>query len=242
MIRLIITSIAVLVLASACTGQGIPTDLPTKTQEAAQTEVVESTPTQPPVVSTQNTPRPYVPFFVTNTVENLVLRANPGYLFEAKTTLAPDTRLLVLGRAPGDEWIFVQTPFERTGWVYTELLERTDQYERAPVIQPADMQIVVGQVLDTGGKPVTGIQFAFVQGTTGTPPRNDATTDELGIFYAFMPLTASGTWTVSFTAVHCTSNTMDANCQCLGGICGKPDPEVTSISLPTEESLKFTWK
>lgn len=242
MIRRMITGLTALLLASACTGQVIPTDLPTKVQEAVETEVIISSPTQPPVSITENTPRPYVPFFVTNTVENLVLRSNPGYLFEAKTTLAPDTRLLVLGRAPGNEWIFVQTPFERTGWVFTELLERTDQYNKAPVIQPADMQIIVGQVLDAERKPITGIQFAFVQGTTGTPPRNDATTDEFGIFYAFMPLTASGTWTVSFTAVHCTSNTMDANCQCLGGICGKPDPEVTSISLPTDQLLKFTWK
>ncbi len=242
MIRRMITGLTALLLVSACTGQGIPTDLPTKVQEAVETEVLFSIPTQPPVSIIENTPRPYVPFFVTNTVENLVLRSNPGYLFEAKTTLAPDTRLLVLGRAPGNEWIFVQTPFERTGWVFTELLERTDQYSKAPVIQPADMQIIVGQVLDAAGKPITGIQFAFVQGTTGTPPRNDATTDEFGIFYSFMPLTASGTWTVSFTAVHCTSNTMDANCQCLGGICGKPDPEVTSVSLPTDQRLKFTWK
>jgi len=244
MIKQMLIFVTIIIFTSACTGQVIPTDLTAKVPDAAGGEVSIGTPTPLPFLITENppTPSPYVPFFVTNTVENLVLRSNPGYLFEAKTTLAPDTRLLVLGRAPGSEWIFVQTPFERTGWVFTELLERTDQYKSAPVIQPADMQIVRGQVLDASGKPIKGIQFAFVQGTTGTPPRNDATTDDMGIFHAFMPLTASGNWTVSFTAVHCTSNTMNANCQCLGGICGKPDPEVTSISLPSDQFLKFTWK
>ena len=235
-------TLAITFIFSACSA--LPTQIvaPAAPPASEPAISVENTATLQPNLDQQATPSPYVPFFVTNTVENLVLRANPGYLFEAKTTLAPELRLLVFGRSPGNEWIFVQTPFERTGWVFAQLLERTDQYLSAPVIQPADMQVVRGQLLDVNGDPVTGIQFALVQGTSGTPPRNEAMTDELGIFHAFMPLTAIGTWIVSFTAVACTSNTMDTNCQCLGGTCGKPDPEVTSISLPSDQLLKFTWR
>jgi hypothetical protein len=185
---------------------------------------------------------PYVPFYVTNTVENLVLRADPGYLFEAKTTLPSNARLLVLGRALGGEWIFVQTPFERTGWVFAQFLEPGQDYGMVPLIQPADVQLVRGRVVDEAGNPVNGIQFALVQGTSGTPPRNDAITDDSGIFYAFMPQTASGSWSVSFTAIACSSRLMDKDCKCLRGTCGKPDPEITSISLPTDEQLTFVWK
>ncbi len=240
-------SISILILAvcflfSACAAPVQPASTPLETSPSLTTPAAEISTTVPAATQTETSLNPYVPFFVTNTVENLVLRANPGYLFEAKTTLAPDTRLLVLGRAPGNEWIFVQTPFERTGWVFAQLLDPNSNYNLAPLIQPADMQVARGQVLDQAGNPISGIQFAFVQGTSGSPPRNDAITDTHGVFYAFMPLTASGTWTVSFTAVACTSNTMDPNCQCISGKCGKPDPEVTSISLPSDTFLKFTWK
>ncbi len=230
-------------LASACIARPATPVTPIRSGASATPAITRQASSPTPASDfIEAQPTPFTPFYVTNSVENLVLRANPGYLFEAKTALAPDTRLLVLGRAPGEEWIFVQTPFERTGWVFAQLLDRSADYTTAPLIQPADMQVLRGKVVDESGLPVSGIQFAVVQGISGSPPRNDAVTDTSGIFYAFMPLTASGTWSVSFIAVACTSNTMDENCQCKGGVCGKPDPEVTSVILPTAELMIFLWK
>jgi hypothetical protein len=99
-------------------------------------------------------------------------------------------------------------------------------------------------VRDLAGVPISGIQFSIIQGSGNNAPRNDAVTDSSGRFYAFMPADAAGTWTVSYTAVSCTSNTMDSNWNCIGGRCGMPDPVAATLQLPgsTETTLQFTWK
>jgi hypothetical protein len=159
--------------------------------------------------------------------------------------LSKGARLQVLGRSPGAEWVLAQTADNRVGWVFAQLLENQgSDWPAAPLIQPPSVQVLKGSLQDERGIPISGIQFAFTQGAGSQAPRNDAMTDETGVFFAFMPLDASGIWTVSFTAVACTSNTMDASCNCKNGFCGKPQPESTSISLPTppDEVLRFVWK
>ena len=201
-----------------------------------------STPEPAPVI--EAFPSPYIPFYVVTQVDNLVLRANPGSLFEAKTTLPNASRLLVLGRAPGGEWLLVQTPLERTGWVFGQFVTSEGDLGRVPFIQPADLLAVRGRVLNANGEPVTGIQFAVVQEKAGSPPRADAVTDATGTFYAFLPANTTGTWAVSFTAIACTSNVMDRDCNCLNGVCGGPSPASISITLPLEqkEPLVFLWQ
>lgn len=232
-------------IVTACASPQTPTQPPaqadpTSTPLPQPTAAVTATP-EPALPAIQT---PFVPFFVTNIVENAVLRANPGPLFAPKTTLAINTRLLVLGATPGREWIFVVTPFDTTGWVFAELLEVNPGLAAAPLIQPADIQLVRGRVLDAAGQPASGIQFALIEGVgqAGSPPRTDATTDETGVFHAYLPVTAAGTWTVSFTAVNCTSNKMGGNCECPNGNCGKPDPEITTITLPATDMVEFIWK
>lgn len=199
--------------------------------------------TQTPVIVVATAPV-FVPFTIRNTVENTVVRAGPGPLFTAKTALAQNTDLTVMAVAPGREWVFVVTPFDSTGWIFAGLLEPSAQLATAPVVQPAGLQVVKGQVLDADGAPVNGIQFAVIEGTggTGSPPRIDAVTDPEGVFYAFLPLTAAGTWTVSLTGVVCTSSEMGPNCECPSEGCGTSDPATTTVTLPTEEVLHFTWK
>ena len=240
---LLITSLLLPLAACTYSQTPIPTDLPQASPQATSSVTVTSLPSTPesvPATSTSITP--YIPFYATAQVENLILRANPGYLFGGKTTLPNNSRLLVLGRSPGGEWLLVQTPLERTGWVFAAYVKSEGDLQTVPWIQPADVQVVRGRIRDGNGKPITGIQFAVVQRASGSPPRNDALTDETGTFYAFMPLDSSGTWTVSFTAVACTSNTMDKDCNCLGGVCGGPVPESVDITLPLDEPLEFLWE
>ncbi len=171
-----------------------------------------------------------------------MLRTGPGTLFTPRAALQKDIQLLVLGQSPGDQWVYVKTSDGRLGWVFSLLLNAGSAIAAAPIIQPENVQLVKGHVLDLRGNPVSGIQFSFIQGFGSNPPRNDAMTNSTGTFFAFMPSSARGTWTVSYTAVACTSNTMDANCNCMNGICGKPDPELTSITLPFSGTLTFIWK
>ena len=244
------TAILSILLISSCTypSTSTPTEETsepdliqvTSTLETVSIPPASQTPEPSPVISTFASP--YIPFYVVTQVDNLVLRANPGPLFEAKTTLPNTSHLLVLGRTPGNEWLLVQTPLERMGWVFSQFVTSEGELNLVPFVQPADIQIVRGRVLEESGKPVTGIQFAVVQDKAGSPPRNDAITDETGTFYAFMPVNTTGTWAVSFTAVACTSNRMDKDCKCLNGVCGGPTPASISVPLPLEKPLEFLWK
>lgn len=234
-------------IATAC---ATPIATPSRSTSAATvtfTDIVTSTSlpaTVTPFPAT-NTPVPFVPFSVTTWADNVLMRSGPGYLFARTAILSQGARLQVLGRSPGGEWVLAQTDDNRVGWVFVKFLENQgSDWPAAPFVQPPSLQLITGSVQDEGGTPISGIQFAFTQGVGIQAPRNDAMTDATGMFFAFMPLDASGTWSVSFTAVASTSNTRDASGNCLNGICGKPEPESTSISLPRppDDVLQFVWK
>ena len=181
-------------------------------------------------------------FYVTTSADNVNLRTRPGTLFPVSRLLANGTRLQVQGRAPGGQWLYVLTDSNIYGWVLVDLVQGGHDGGPFPLIEPQDVQIIKGHVIDLSGVPITGIGFAITQGTGPKAPRSDAATDGSGQFYAYLPLSASGQWQVSFVSVACTSNTMDANCSCLNGACGKADPDSQLITLPYNGILQFTWK
>jgi hypothetical protein len=188
------------------------------------------------------TPKPFTPFYISSEVDHLNVRVNPGRLFNTFENVKQGTRFLVLGQSPGGEWVYVENMAQKRGWIFLELASSKTQIKDAPIISPTKVQLVKGQLKDSKGTPISGIQFALVKGSGNNAPRNDAVTDENGEFFAFMPEDASGEWTISYTAYSCTSNTVDANCKCKEGLCGKPDPESLVIKLPHPETLSFTWK
>jgi hypothetical protein len=203
---------------------------------------VEATPLPvtftPIAVPASFTPEAVGTHYVYTSAQNVNLRVNPGRLFKVSRVLAQGTRLQLLGVAPGRQWLNVVNDEGVIGWVGVDFVFGGFDGSPPPVVSPKDVQVVTGAVLDSNGVPVNGIGFAIVQGNQ----REDTSTDETGTFYAFLPTKFSGTWNVSFVSVACTSNTMDSNCKCLGGACGKPDPEAVSITLPTSAALSFVWK
>ncbi len=243
----------ILLLTGCSSSPSIPTGTPTAVASPAPSVFtpiptlagragVTLTPTLPAQ------PTPFVPFYVTTSADNVVLRSNPGYLFDAQLVLKDGSSLLVLGRAPGNEWILVQYPYALTGldlagWVYSQLITSTQgDLKSAPLIQPVDVQVVRGHVADGDGNPISGVQFAFVSGNADNAPRNDAMTDDQGNFYAYMPPTYNGTWSVGYVALSCRSNVMDANCSCQNGACGKVYPDSINVTLPDPNVLNFVWK
>jgi hypothetical protein len=187
-------------------------------------------------------PGPHPVFYVTTSADNVNLRTKPGTLFPVSRLLANGTRLQVQGRSPGGQWLYVLTDSNIYGWVLVDLVQGRHDGGPFPLVEPQDVQIVKGQVLDLAGVPVTGIGFAITQGSGPKAPRTDAATDGSGRFYAYLPLSISGQWQVSFVSVACTSNTMDANCNCLNGVCGRADPDSRLITLPYTGTLQFTWR
>lgn len=220
------------VILPTLTATTLPARLPTATATATLTPTPTSTPS----------PTPYVPFHATAMVDNLMLRTNPGYLFPALRVIQQNTSLLVLGQAPGGEWIFVQMPSDESGWVFAKLLVSDQPLDLIPFIQPENVQLVKGHVVNTNDQPINGVQFAITQGQGTDAPRNDAMTDANGDFYAFMPLAASGEWYISYVAIACTSNLMDANCNWKSGTALQPEPAGTFITLPQAKTLEFIWK
>ena len=181
-------------------------------------------------------------FYVTTSADNVNLRTRPGTLFPVSRLLANGTRLQVQGRAPGGQWLYVLTDSNIYGWVLIDLVQGGHDGGPFPLVEPQDVQTIKGRLIDLSGVPITGIGFAITQGSGPKAPRSDAATDSSGQFYAYLPLSVSGQWQVSFVSVACTSNTMDANCKCLNGACGKADPDSQLITLPYNGILQFTWK
>jgi len=171
-------------------------------------------------------------------VENLNLRTNPGTLFPVSRVMRKGTQLRMLGRAPGGGWLYVMNDESIAGWVQSIFLDFSHDGPPLPVVEPKDVLLIRGWVLDGSGAPVSGIGFAVVQGSN----RTDAFTDETGTFFAYLPLTVKGNWEVGYMSVACTSNTMDASCTCIPGKCGKPVPGVITVVMPQNIDLGFTWQ
>jgi len=192
----------------------------------------------PTLTSVPPTPEPFGEVYVYTTVQNVNLRTNPGTLFTVSRVMPQNTRLSLLGQAWGGEWLKVLNEEGIVGWVNVNVVSMAYDGPPPPIVEPMDVYLVTGSVFTEAGTPVSGVGFAIVQGTR----RTDASTDASGQFYAYLPNTLSGVWQVGYVSISCTSNTMDANCNCINGLCGSPDPESMLVELPQVDKLNFTWK
>jgi len=184
------------------------------------------------------TPQDFGVVYVYTTEENVNLRTNPGLLFTVSRVMAQNTRLRLLGQTPGGEWLNVINDEGISGWVNSNVVLVSYDGPPAPVIEPSGVLLVTGTVLTELGTAVSGIGFSVVQNAR----RTEAVTNADGQFFAYLPATMSGTWSVEYTSIACTSNTMDSNCNCISGRCGTADPVTAQVQLPQKEPLQFIWK
>ncbi|MBK9926861.1 MAG: SH3 domain-containing protein [Anaerolineales bacterium] len=205
--------------------------------ETASHIVVTVTPTMTSVPASP-TAEKFGEVYIYTTVENVNLRAQPGMLFQVSRVLPMGTRLKLLGRAPGGEWLSVLGDDGVIGWVHVNVVRVAYDGPPPPVVEPTDVLLVTGKLDTESGTPVSGVGFAVSQGINQT----QAVTDKTGQFYAYLPRAMNGIWTVEYTSVSCTSNTMDANCSCIAGKCGSSNPTKQTVTLPQNEPLKFVWK
>jgi len=180
--------------------------------------------------------------YVYTDADNVNLRVLPGTLFKVSRVMPKGSRLQLVGVAPGGDWLNVVNDEGINGWVGADLVKGGFDGPPLPTVTPQEVITVSGRVTDVNGNPISGIGFAVIQKTGSGTSRGDGMTDETGTFYVFLPITAYGNWSVEFVSVSCKSNTMDANCQCLNNVCGKPDPQAIEVSLPLPAPLSFTWK
>jgi hypothetical protein len=214
----------------------VPSAAPQPTSVFPTSESTASAPTETSVPET-----PGIRYVYTQD-DNVNLRIQPGTLFKVSRVMPKGSRLQLLGVAPGGDWLNVLNDENINGWVGAGLVDGGFDGPPLPIIIPVDVLTISGRVADVNGNPISGIGFAVTQKTGSSTSRVDGMTDAAGTFYVFLPLSTSGNWTVEFVSVACTSNTMDADCQCVNNACGKPDPLSITITLPLPAPLSFTWK
>lgn len=230
---------------SGCNILSQPTPTPTETLSPSPlppTATLTPSPTSLPTATLTPTATPFVPFEVRTAVDWVNVRSNPGYLFAVEASVRTGTVFTVRGKSPGGEWIRVENDKGINGWIFAQLLDSPVDLQAVPVIQPENVVTVMGRVTDRAGKPISGVQFMITQGEAPNQQRTDAMTDAEGVFYAFMPRGVTGDWVVEYTALACTSNLMDENCNCIGGACGSPEPSKVTINLPDFPALVFEWQ
>lgn len=239
--------ISLIFLALCACSRSAPSALPTMTPglppaprvgltDAPLTQVTASLPTA--------SPTPFASFEVQPEVAGLKLRVGPGYLFDALRLLEAEAVLKVQGKAPGGEWIKVVTADETAGWVFAKMVKTSVDLQAIPVVEPQGILMVRGSVQDAQGTPISGVGFEAVP-EGGTPADgNVAFSDSAGAFYLFLPITASGTWTVTQTALDCQSNIWaDMTCSNYkAGYSGTVEPVSRLVLLPQSGELSFLFK
>lgn len=240
---------AILLIASSCAKSAAsirPTSTPTTVASAELSPVPASFPSLPALTPTSSaSPTPFTAFTVKPAVDNLKIRVNPGRLFEALMMVNQTDELTVLGTAPGNEWTYIKTADGDEGWVFSQLLQSSVDLSRVPVREPKNVVIIKGRVVDVSGMPIQGIGFDVSQGESSDVSSNPAFTDANGLFFSFLPDTASGAWKVSFTATDCKSNIWsDSTCTTYKpGFTGNVDPLTQTVNLPqSAEPLTFTLR
>ena len=192
----------------------------------------------PALTSESPTPEPFGEVYVFTSAQNVNLRTNPGTLFTVSRVMPQDTRLQLLGQAPGGERLRVMNDEGIMGWVNVNVVMMAYDGPPPPNIEPTDVYLVTGSVMTELNTPVSGVGFAVIQNER----RIDASTDDNGQFYAYLPRTLSGTWRVTYVSISCKSNTMDESCNCINNVCGAADPIDMYVELPQNIELTFVWK
>lgn len=242
MFKRILFLMTLTLLVSACS-KAAPQATPTSTSPASSAG--PAFPTLPPQTPTPSlSPTPFVPFTVKPAVDNLKVRMNPGFLFDAWGMAQQTDELTVLGQAPGGEWIQVETAAGTQGWVFAELLTSTVNLEQTPILNPTEVVILTGRVLDVNGTPIQGVGLEVKPGSEAEAPSNPVVTNANGEFFAFLPAESSGIWTVSYVAIGCPSNVWsDSSCGTYKtGYTGTVEPQTISVTLPQATPLALTWK
>ncbi len=241
--------VLVLALSLACTLS--PMVSPPATQTPTPTIPVPTRTPPPPTATAYRTPTPLpnTPVPPTPTLpqaaftaevlgERLNLRVGPSTLHTIIGTVTKGTYVSVIGKAPGDEWVFVESTSGKAGWLSVQFLQLHGSLSSLEDVQVKSSYIIAGQVVDSAGTPVNGVDLAVYQGEGPNQLRTDATSDATGHFYAYLPVGAQGTWTVEVVGVSCQSWIMDTSCRYHGVFSSKGKE---TIQPPLSEPLYFVF-
>lgn len=180
------------------------------------------------------TATPYVPLTATIVFDNLRLRVGPGYLFDTQDLFSLDEKVKILGKEPGENWLYVETSNKMTGWMLIQGLQLDSGYLfEVPVITPKNVMTIKGHVWASSHNPASQISVGLIPGTSlDKPTEAVGTTNDRGEWYIYVPENTRGEYTVAANGYGCKSNIATNNCGLLGNF---PPPQ--TITLPVNPDL-----
>lgn len=172
-------------------------------------------------------------------VATLNMRSGPSMLHNIINQYRQGEIVRVLGRAPGNEWVKILAPDNKSGWMYITHLTLRQDLELLPILEISESLVVKGKVVDASGIGILGIQVAVTRLGGAQRVRVDGTTLADGTFYAYAPAEYQGTWLASVVGIGCTSPIVDANCRYAGVFY---PVEGINLVLPVFEELIITYQ
>lgn len=256
-IWIIFSSILLVTALSGCAPQ-VLTPSPGDIQTAlAQTLTAEPSATLSPTPRATNTPAASPTPFQTLTPTTsppisgeisaayLNLRTGPSTFFEIVQTFVEGTQVTALRRTSDSKWVQVEIEFEddpaMEGWMAVIYLDLQGDVSGLPVETFGPERTITGRVEDTDGNPIPGINVAVILSNDEYDLRDDAISDENGVFTVYLPEDLFGTFDVQIVSWNCESPIADANCQLSGYIQVEGRAFVT-VPVEQDEELVFTYE
>lgn len=256
-IWIILASIILISALSACAPQ-VQTPSPGDIQTAlAQTLTAEPSPTLSPTPRPTNTPAasptpfqtltptPSPPISGEISAAYLNLRTGPSTFFDIIQTFVEGTQVTALRRTADSNWVQVEIEFEddpaMEGWMSVLFLELQGDIAGLPVETFGPEWTITGRVEDTEGSPIPGINVAVILSNDEFDLRDDAISDENGVFTVYLPEDLFGTFDVQIVSWNCESPIANANCQ-LSGYIQVEDRAFVTVPVEQGEELVFTYE
>lgn len=256
-IWIILAGIILISALSACAPQ-VQTPSPGDIQTAlAQTLTAEPSPTLSPTPRPTNTPAasptpfqtltptPSPPISGEISAAYLNLRTGPSTFFDIIQTFVEGTQVTALRRTADSKWVQVEIEFEddpaMEGWMSVLFLELQGDIAGLPVETFGPERTITGRVEDTEGSPIPGINVAVILSNDEFDLRDDAISDENGVFTVYLPEDLFGTFDVQIVSWNCESPIANANCQ-LSGYIQVEDRAFVTVPVEQGEELVFTYE
>ena len=210
-----------------------PTPRPTNTPAASPTPFQTLTPTPSPPISGEIS------------AAYLNLRTGPSTFFDIIQTFVEGTQITALRRTADSKWVQVEIELEddptMEGWMSVLFLELQGDVSGLPVETFGPERTITGRVEDNEGSPIPGINVAVILSNDEYDLRDDAISDENGVFTVYLPEDLFGTFDVQIVSWNCESPIADANCQ-LSGFIQVEDRAFVTVPVEQGEELVFTYE
>lgn len=238
---LILIGLWIAIISSGC-GARQPASLPSDATETFPPPAATQPPTPLPTVSPTllPIPSPTLPITTANiTASMLNLRSGPSTLHAILGQYPKNTTVTLLGAAPGYEWLKIQAPDGKVGWMSTKLLETDQDLHLLPTLSLTESLMLTGKVTDAAGKGIPFITVSMTKIGADVTVHAEGITGEDGIFFIFSPAEYQGSWSVQVVDIDCKSPIMDPNCSYQGGF--TPAGGFTT-NLPQDTAIVFTYR